>query len=196
MIADSTIQAASRLAQQLAEQLSEQNRHVVFAESCTAGLASGLMASVSGISQWMCGSMVTYMDSAKVKWLGIDPDLIAEHTSVSIEVTRAMAAHVLHRTPEADLALAVTGHLEPPTGEEPHAFVCLADRCVDQIVVSPVIRKTLSGRTRVARQYQAAMAVLQQGYGHLNTANRSEDEHADWCEACERMGHASWIRWG
>lgn len=196
MVSDSTIQAASRLAQQLAEQLARQNRHVVFAESCTAGLVSGLMASVSGISQWMYGSMVTYMDSAKINWLGIDPELIARHTSISIEVTRAMAAHILHRTPDADLALAVTGHLEPPAGEEPHAFVCLADRCVDGIVVSPVARKTLSGRTRVARQYQAAMAVLQQGFGHLNVVHRSDNEHAEWCEACERMGHASWIRWG
>ncbi len=195
MISDAKLQAAFRLAEQFAQQLSAQDRHVVFAESCTAGLVSGLMASVSGISQWMCGSIDTYMDSAKTNWLEIDPALIDRHTSVSVEVTRAMAAHVLQRTRGADLALAVTGHLEPPSGEEPHAFVCLADRCADGIVVSPVIKKQLSGRTRVTRQYQAAMAVLQQGYRHLNAMNQPDNEHAEWCEACERMGHATWIRW-
>ena len=118
MIDESLFDRSQKLAFQLAEQLEQSERQMVFAESCTAGLAAGILAQVPGISKWLAGSSVTYMEEVKAGWLGIDPELIARHTAVSSEVTEAMASSVLQRTGAADFAVAITGHLEPGANEQ------------------------------------------------------------------------------
>ena len=104
---------ARRVADQLADQLEGRNQRIVFAESCTAGLVSATLAQRPGISGWLIGSAVTYRASAKVAWLGVPESTLRQHTAESAQTTAAMARRLLDRTPEADLAVAVTGHLGP-----------------------------------------------------------------------------------
>ena len=135
---------------------------IVFAESCTAGLASAQLAQVPGISDWMCGSAVTYRESVKQDWLGIDAAMLAKHTAVSAAVTRQMSEQVLRRTPEADLSVAVTGHLEVPAAAGPcHAWIGTSFRESDSILPANPARFELDGKNRVARQWQAACLVLE-----------------------------------
>ncbi len=115
-------EAASELAQQLAAR----GVRVVFAESCTAGLASAVLATVPGVSQWHCGSAVTYREATKSSWLGVPPELIAQWGVVSEPVARQMALGVLRATPEADVAVAITGHLGPHAPVELDGVVYLA----------------------------------------------------------------------
>ena len=61
--------AAAKLAETL-EQLGDQK--VVFAESCTCGMAAALLGEVPGISNYFCGSQVVYRDLSKIDWLGVD----------------------------------------------------------------------------------------------------------------------------
>ena len=86
---------------------------VVFAESCTGGLVCGALTRIPGISQYLCGSMVVYRSETKAAWLGIPAEVLTRPGPVSQKVTKLLAAAVLNATPEADLALAVTGHLGP-----------------------------------------------------------------------------------
>ena len=76
--------AATALAERLVERASDK---VVFAESCTAGLISAAMAGVPGISQFLCGSFVTYREAAKQEMLNVPPELIRKHTAVSVSYT-------------------------------------------------------------------------------------------------------------
>ncbi|MDG2468372.1 MAG: nicotinamide-nucleotide amidohydrolase family protein [Pirellulaceae bacterium] len=101
-------------AKHLAEQLEIKNLQISLAESCTGGLVAALMTQIQGISQRLCGSAVTYQESIKQNWLEIDTELITRHSAVSPQVTQAMAAAVLGKTPDADLAAAITGYLDPP----------------------------------------------------------------------------------
>ncbi|WP_290542425.1 CinA family protein [Aestuariivirga sp.] len=85
------------------------------AESCTGGLIAGLITSVSGSSDALDCGFVTYSNAAKVRMIGVPPDLIARHGAVSEEVARAMAEGALANS-AADVAVAVTGVAGPGGG--------------------------------------------------------------------------------
>lgn len=150
-------------ARQLAAALASHGRRVVFAESCTAGLASAALAAVPGISEWHCGSAVTYREQTKIEWLGLAAQEIAEHNVVSEFVAREMARRVLRRTSEADVSGAITGHLGPHAPESLDGVVHIAvawwgaDRCLS-IVAS---RHQLASGQRGARQAEAARLLLE-----------------------------------
>lgn len=88
---------------------------LVLAESCTAGLIAATLARVPGISEYLCGSAVVYRNATKEAWLGVPHGLLDDPRigPVSAQCAEAMARGVLERTPEATLALAITGHLGP-----------------------------------------------------------------------------------
>ncbi|MCA8996651.1 MAG: CinA family protein, partial [Planctomycetaceae bacterium] len=100
---------------------------VVFAESCTAGQVSASLSAIPGISEFLCGSAVTYRNGTKAAWLGISSDLLddPEVGPVSAIVAEQMCRGALDRTPEADIAVSVTGHLGPgaPAGFDGLIFI-------------------------------------------------------------------------
>jgi len=110
-------------AERLANQLQGRNIKIVFAESCTGGLVSAVMARIPGISDLLCGSAVAYRNDTKAKWLGVPEELLLDPGPVSAEVARAMAEAVLRRTPEAAVAASVTGHLGPNAPEEQDGLI-------------------------------------------------------------------------
>jgi len=100
-------------AKRTARLLQATHRKVVFAESCTGGLVSGALTAVPGISDFHCGGVVTYRNETKTAYLGIPADVLKDPGPVSSEVAELMATRVLEKTPEADVAVSVTGHLGP-----------------------------------------------------------------------------------
>ena len=86
---------------------------VVFAESCTGGLVSGALTKIPGISNYHCGGVVVYRNETKMAYLGISAAVLKTPGPVSAEVAELMARKVLKKTPEADIAVSVTGHLGP-----------------------------------------------------------------------------------
>jgi nicotinamide-nucleotide amidase len=128
-----TIQAARRIARLLAGA----DLKVVFAESCTGGLVSGALSKIPGISNHHCGGVVVYRNETKMAWLEIPATILAKPGPVSEEVARLMAERVLKKTPEADIAVSVTGHLGP------HAPAAL-----DGVVFSAAARRGKATKTR------------------------------------------------
>ena len=163
MASERFLASARAAARNLASGLEQSNTVIVFAESCTAGLVSAILAQVPGISNWLAGSFATYQDESKQLWLNVAEDTISTVTSVSIEVTAQMAGHALEKTERAGLSLAVTGHLEADAaGGAPYCFVCTADRDARGVPrPSEVVRKTLTAETRAGRQWQAAIFCLE-----------------------------------
>lgn len=106
-------QPLASLVEEVASLLQQSGRRVVFAESCTGGLVAAALARVPGISDFLCGSAVAYRLDTKSRWLGVPEAMLADPGPVSEVVARAMAFGVLGRTPEADLAASITGHLGP-----------------------------------------------------------------------------------
>ncbi len=160
------------VAHALAEKLAQQQVRVVFAESCTAGLVSAALARVPGISHWLCGSAVTYRQATKQAWLDVSKESIEQHTAESESVAREMAINVLKKTPEADYAAAVTGHLGP--GAPPEAdgiiFAAVARREPQSQIAADARCFTLTAQSRTERQQEAAAVVLSQLQRAIETA--------------------------
>lgn len=161
----------------LALLLQTYNCRIVFAESCTGGLVAASLARVPGISAWHCGSLVTYRNGSKEKWLGIPAAILENPGPVSEIVARQMAEHALQRTPEAKLAAAVTGHLGPgaPAALDGVAYIGIAlGNEFEGETETAVIRYQCLAKTRVARQREVAAAVLAEAARVLEQADSTK----------------------
>lgn len=138
-------------ARRVARLLKQTNCKVVFAESCTGGLASGALTKIPGISSYHCGGVVVYRNETKQAYLGISAAMLDNPGPVSCEVAEQMATRVLAKTPEADLAAAVTGHLGPnaPARQDGLVFLAVAWRSPARVVAR---RLKCNAKARVARQ--------------------------------------------
>lgn len=113
-------------AKRLARILEKRNLKIVFAESCTGGLVSATLTQIPGISSYHCGSAVVYQVETKAEWLGISRDLLDDPGPVSREVAIEMVTGVLEKTPQADVAASVTGHLGPDAPNEQDGLIYVA----------------------------------------------------------------------
>ena len=148
---------------ELAILLESRQPKLVLAESCTAGLVSGLLAQVPGISRFLIGSAATYRESAKTGWLGVPVELLLKHTAVSAEVTLAMASGALATIDEADLSVAITGHLEPSASEAGcHIYICSCQRFANGQAIEQLnaVRHQPAGQSRLQRQWSAAELAI------------------------------------
>ncbi|MFZ4470151.1 MAG: CinA family protein [Pirellula sp.] len=112
--------------------LRESRKRIVLAESCTGGAIAANFTVVPGVSEVFCGSMVVYRNDSKTQWLGLDPAILADPKigPVSAQTSELLARQVLAHTPEADFALAITGHFGPdaPAHLNRRIFVTLVRR--------------------------------------------------------------------
>lgn len=112
------------------ERLAEKNLTIFCAESITAGLLSSTIASVSGASKVLAGSIITYDERVKTSILGVSQELLKEHTAESKEVTNAMCEGLQKCFPGVDIYVAVTGVASQPVTD--YKII----RAVGQIYVS------------------------------------------------------------
>ncbi len=90
---------------------------ISFAESCTGGLLAKRVTDISGASNVLGSSFVTYCNEAKIKLLGVSPDTIAAHTEVSAQCALEMARGV-RALSGADIGVSTTGYAGPTGGTE------------------------------------------------------------------------------
>jgi PncC family amidohydrolase len=106
---------AIALAESVMRILSPDSRTLALAESCTAGLASDLLARIPGASAFLWGSFVCYTGEAKLSMLGLDRDRLLRYGMVSRETVCDMANGALEKS-GVYIAAAVTG-LAGPDGD-------------------------------------------------------------------------------
>lgn len=107
----------SELARKTIEDLTIKGNTVATAESCTGGLISGALTSISGSSNVLYGGFVTYANAAKSDMIGVSPATLEAHGAVSDQTVREMAEGALKTAP-VDYAIAVTGIAGPGGGSE------------------------------------------------------------------------------
>lgn len=106
-----------REARRLVAALAARSATLSTAESLTAGMVSSTVAGVPGASAVLRGGAVTYVNEVKERVLGVSARSIAEHTEVSHEVAREMAAGS-RRLFGSDVAVSLTGYAGPGGGTE------------------------------------------------------------------------------
>lgn len=97
--------------------LKEKQLTVATAESCTGGLIAKSVTDIAGSSAVLAGGMVTYTNRIKIDVLGVDENIIKEHSEVSYACAEAMAKRA-KEVFGTDYALSATGYAGPGGGTE------------------------------------------------------------------------------
>jgi nicotinamide-nucleotide amidase len=134
-------------------------QRLAVAESCTGGLVASELTSVPGASSWLESSAVTYTESAKQRWAGVDAKALAEHSAVSEVVARQMA-HGVRAAAQVEWGASVTGYAGPTGGTEkdPIGTVYLAVAGPDGF--ERTARRTWPGMERERIRRAAAWALM------------------------------------
>lgn len=120
----------NELNEEIVKLLAEKKMTISAAESCTGGLFSALITNVAGASDVLNESLVTYANSAKMKYLGVKPNTLDAYGAVSRETAYEMADGLQKRT-GSDVAVGITGIAGPGGGtkEKPvglvYAGICI-----------------------------------------------------------------------
>ncbi|BAF72744.1 CinA family protein [Sulfurovum sp. NBC37-1] len=101
--------------EQIIHTLTEKKQTITFAESCTGGRIAAEFTAVSGASNVLYGSAVTYSNEIKHQWLGVDNDVLEKFGAVSRECVSQMLDGII-KMANADYAIAISG-IAGPTGD-------------------------------------------------------------------------------
>lgn len=107
----------------LVELLLKNNMTISFAESCTGGMLASTLINVSGSSNVINESYVTYSEEAKMRILGVSKETLNKYTVYSSEVAEEMAEG-LKKVTHANVCASVTGKAEDESG------ICKCDYCI------------------------------------------------------------------
>ena len=109
------------------ERLKQLGQTIATAESCTGGKLASLLNKHAGSSAFYMGSIISYDNSVKTKFLGVSEEMIKTHGVVSEEVVRQMAESVRKQL-NTDFSIATSGIAGPSGGsaEKPVGTVWIA----------------------------------------------------------------------
>ena len=83
-----------KLAQRVVKLLSKRRLKISFAESCTGGLLSSSITSISGSSKIFTIGLVTYSNQVKINILKVPKKIIMKHGAVSYETCLYMVKNL------------------------------------------------------------------------------------------------------
>ena len=95
--------------------LKKKKLRISFAESCTGGLLSSTITSVSGSSKVFNLGLVAYSNQSKTKALRIPKNIIKKYGSVSEQVCLAMVKNV-SKISKTNMSVSITGIAGPSGG--------------------------------------------------------------------------------
>tara|TARA_B100000700_G_scaffold64649_1_gene71340 strand:- start:193 stop:666 length:474 start_codon:yes stop_codon:yes gene_type:complete len=113
-----------KLSQKVVNLLNKKSLKISFAESCTGGLLSSAITSISGSSKVFTLGFVTYSNQAKIKILKVPKKIIMKHGAVSYQTCLAMVKN-LNKISKTNISVSITGVAGPKGGtkEKPIGLV-------------------------------------------------------------------------
>ena len=103
------------LANNLVKKLIQRKLIISFAESCTGGMLSSTITSVSGSSKIFDLGFITYSNKAKTNILKVPKRIIVKHGAVSQECCLSMVKN-LSKISKANISISITGIAGPNGG--------------------------------------------------------------------------------
>jgi len=104
-----------KISQKIVRLLKKKGLKISFAESCTGGLLSSSITSVSGASKVFTMGLVTYSNQAKTSILKIPKQIIKKHGAVSIQCCLSMVNN-LSKISKSNIVVSITGIAGPSGG--------------------------------------------------------------------------------
>ena len=104
-----------KLSQKVVRLLRKKQLKVSFAESCTGGLLSSTITSISGSSKVFTIGLVTYSNQSKISALKVPKKTIRKHGAVSYETCLSMVKN-LNKISKTNISVSITGITGPKGG--------------------------------------------------------------------------------
>ena len=126
-----------RLNKKIISLLKRKNLKLAIAESCTGGMLSSSIASVSGASKAFTMGLVTYSNQTKMSILKVPKKIIQNHGAVSIQCCLSMVNN-LSKISKSKMCVSITGIAGPKGGtkQKPVGLVYIGVKNGKKIVVS------------------------------------------------------------
>jgi len=105
----------NKLSQRVVKLLNKKKLKISFAESCTGGLLSSYITSISGSSKVFTLGLVTYSNQAKINILKVPKRIIIKHGAVSYETCLSMVKN-LNKISKTNISVSITGVAGPKGG--------------------------------------------------------------------------------
>ena len=140
----------SNLSLKIVKLLTSKGLTVSFAESCTGGLLSSSITSISGSSKVFNMGLVTYSNNAKVKLLKVPKKTINKYGAVSYETCLSMVKN-LSKISKSNISISVTGIAGPNGGtkEKPVGLVYIGLKKGSKTIIKKYLFK---GKKRISIQ--------------------------------------------
>jgi nicotinamide-nucleotide amidase len=138
------------LANKIVKKLIKKKLKISFAESCTGGMLSSLITSVSGSSKVFNLGLVTYSNKAKIDFLKVPKKIIVKHGAVSQECCLSMVKN-LSKISKAHISVSITGIAGPNGGTKlkPVGLVYIGVKKGNKIIIKENVFKI---KTRISIQ--------------------------------------------
>ena len=104
-----------KLSQKIVRLLKKKRLKISFAESCTGGLLSSTITSISGSSKVFTIGLIVYSNQSKTSSLKVPKKIIRKHGAVSYETCLAMVKN-LGKISKTNISVSITGIAGPSGG--------------------------------------------------------------------------------
>jgi len=148
----------NRLSHKIVKLLTKKKLKISFAESCTGGLLSSSITSVSGSSKVFTLGLVTYSNQSKMSILKIPKSILKKNGSVSYKACLSMVKN-LNKISKTNISVSITGVAGPKGGtkEKPIGLVFIAIKKNSKILVKKYLFKN---KKRISIQKAAINKAL------------------------------------
>jgi len=143
----------------LIKKLVKKKLKISFAESCTGGMLSSAITSISGASKVFNIGLITYSNHAKIKFLKVNKNIIEKYGAVSHECCFAMVKN-LSKISKANINVSITGIAGPKGGtkQKPVGLVFIGIKKGNKIVIK---KNLFNSKNRKAIQKATVKKALQ-----------------------------------
>ena len=132
--------------------LKRKKMKLAIAESCTGGMLSSAITSVSGSSKIFTMGLVTYSNQAKINILKVSQKIIKQYGAVSVQCCLAMVNN-LNKISKSKVCVSITGIAGPKGGskQKPVGLVYIGIKVGKKVIVNKCNFKN-KGRAYIQRQ--------------------------------------------
>ena len=140
-----------KIAKKIIKILTRKKIKISFAESCTGGLLSSVITSVSGSSKVFTLGLVSYSNQSKIKILKVPKKIIKKYGSVSEQVCLAMAKNI-SKIGKTGMSVSTTGIAGPSggTNKKPIGLVYVGIKKGNKIKITKYLLKN-RGRSYIQK---------------------------------------------
>ena len=154
-----------KISQKIVKLLSKKKLKISLAESCTGGLLSSSITSISGSSKIFTLGLVTYSNQAKINILKVSKRVIIKHGAVSYETCLSMVKN-LNKISKTNISISITGVAGPKGGtkQKPIGLVYIGIKKGNKTLIKKFLFKTkkrnLIQKAAVIQAYKMILKII------------------------------------